>query len=252
MQSKVDSQLSRLLVNLGLSFDEARCYLVLVKSGSLTAEAIGKQLEILPNAVYRLTKRLTKKGFVVSLGQYPTRFQAVPAEIAINSLTNNQFKWIEETKVKAIELVKSSGNDLPTSIEVLTGRKRMMEKYVELANKAKQEILIISIGEPVSDEIKLANRDALEKKITIRFLVHKYDKENENLLNNWLRMGIEVKHYPGWGFHLVVFDKKRSILATNNPKDTEERTTMVIQNEALSEALSNYFYSLWDKALPIK
>ena len=50
-----------------------------------------------------------------------------------------------------------------TKIETLTGWEKMMNKYVNLAQEAKKEILIISIGEPVPDEVKLVNRDVLEK-----------------------------------------------------------------------------------------
>jgi hypothetical protein len=76
-------------------------------------------------------------------------------------------------------------------------------------------------------------------------------KDNADLLRSWVKMGLEVRHFKDWGYHLTVIDGKEAILSTNNPKNTEERTSMVIYNAALANALRHYFYSLWDKALPI-
>lgn len=128
----------------------------------------------------------------------------------------------------------------------------MYKIFAELAKQAEKEILVISIGEAVPDDVKLAHRDAKERGVVQKLIFHLYDKTNEEILRSWIAMGVEVRHYPDWGFHLMVFDGKRSILVTNNPKETAERTGMVIYSEGLSKSLRDYFYSVWKKATPIK
>jgi hypothetical protein len=64
-------------------------------------------------------------------------------------------------------------------------------------------------------------------------------------------MGIETKHFPGGGFHLQVFDGKICVLTANNPKNTAERTSMVIYNEGIASVLREYFASVWEKAIRI-
>lgn len=128
----------------------------------------------------------------------------------------------------------------------------MYNTFVEMVKQAEKEILVISIGEPVPDEVKLAHRDALERGVSQKLLFHKHDKGNEDMLRSWMKMGIEVRYYPDWGFHLIVFDGKRSILVANNPKATEERTGIVIYSEGLSRTLRDYFFTIWGKATLIK
>ena len=128
----------------------------------------------------------------------------------------------------------------------------MFSLYVTLTESATREILIVSIGESVGDEIKLANRDALERGVVIKMIAHRYDKSNKELLQNWVSMGIEVKHVQDWGFHLVVFDGEKSILSINNPNHTEERISLFIENKGLSEALRIYFFTQWKNAQSIK
>ena len=83
-------------------------------------------------------------------------------------------------------------------------------------------------------------------------IAHKYDQSNQKLLSSWVKMGWQVRHYPDWGFHLIVIDKKTSLLSINNPKNTEERVSFLIQSSGLSKAFHDYFYSVWEKATPIK
>jgi sugar-specific transcriptional regulator TrmB len=239
------------LVKLGLSRDEARCYEILAKEGPQEAKNIGLALAILPNAVYRLITGLIQKGLVIKLENHPVRFQAIPPSVAINALASSKIREIEEYKNVSISTL-SSNQQINSGIDVITGRKDMFTKSAQLINQANKEVLIISIGEPVPDEIKLANRDAINRNVEIRFIVHKSDQENHLLLESWVKMGLQVRHYPGSGYHMSIFDGKTCLLSASNPKNPAERSSMLIKSEGLANAMRNYFNSLWVKALPIK
>ncbi|KKU93243.1 hypothetical protein A3H89_03720 [Candidatus Amesbacteria bacterium RIFCSPLOWO2_02_FULL_48_11] len=239
------------LVKLGLSPDEARCYEILSREGSQDAKSISLALNILPNAVYRLVTRLMQRGLIVKLDTHPVRFQAIPPVSAINALAGTKIREIEEYKSASLEAL-SSDPPVHTGIDIITGRKEMFAKGAEMINQAKKEVLIISIGEPVPDEIKLANRDAINRKVNIKFIVHKSDQENRLLLESWIKMGLDIRHYPGSGYHLSITDGKTCLISASNPKNPAERISMYTNSEGLSNAMRNYFYSLWEKALPVK
>ena len=74
------------LIKLGLSQDAAKCYLILAKYGSLSAQEIGFKIGIYPNATYRLTKKLIGLRIVIKLGSYPSLFQSVPISIGLETL----------------------------------------------------------------------------------------------------------------------------------------------------------------------
>ena len=240
------------LVQLGLTEAETKCYQLLVSQGARTAYEVATKLNMFPNAVYRLMQGLGEKGFVVKLETRPATFQPIPPTTAVTYFSQFKMKQIEELKLRAIERVSKTGSNKPeTQINVLTGRNAMFSTYLRLAKDATKEILIISIGESVNDDTKLVNRDCIERGVAIKLIAHRYDKSNEQLLKNWVAMGVEVKHVPDWGFHLVICDGKQSIFAINNPTRTEERLSLLIDNKGLSSALRTYFFTLWKKAKPI-
>lgn len=243
---------SQTLVKLGLSPHEARVYQALFKEGSLSAKEVAKRIGVLPSATYRLLEKLTEKGFVSTTGRYPKVYRAISPSIALDFFTKRRILETEALKSQAIkELSQKKTKIRETEINLITSRYEIFMSYAEMARKAKKEILIISIGEPVPDEVLLANRDALEKGVKVHMIAHKYDKENRDLLKNWQKMGWEIRHYPDWGFHLIVFDGQNSLLAVNNPEDPRERVGMQIFSPGLSKALRDYFYSVWEKAVKV-
>ncbi len=240
------------LVQLGLTEAETRCYQLLVSQGARTAYEVAEKLNMFPNAVYRLMKGLGKKGFVVELETRPATFQPIPPTGAITYFSQLKVKHIEELKLRAIERVSKAEMSKPmTQMNVLIGKNTLFAAYVRLAKEATREILIISIGEPVNDDMKLVNRDCLERGVAIKFIAHRSDPSNKQLLQSWVTMGIAVKHIPDWGFHLVVFDGQKSIFSVNNPTRTEERMSLFINNKDLSTAFRTYFLSRWKDAKPI-
>ncbi len=251
-EAKIHEESVKTLVTLGLSRDEARCYALLISKGSLKAGELASQMDIYPNAVYRIMKRLEKKGFIVSLDTHPVTFQAITPRIAISAYIDMKEKTLEEMRHISLKSFQEEKSVLSTKVDIQTGKKQMFDTYISLAKQAKKEICIISLGEPVPDELKLVNRDAIEHGVQLQFISHRYTNENHELLRSWVRMGMEVRHYSGGGFHLQIFDGKTSVLTASNPKNTSERTSMVIYNEGISIVLRDYFSSVWQKATPIK
>lgn len=249
-EKKIDPTLQS-LVKLGLSTDEAGCYLILVREGSLTTSQIAKNIKILPNAVYRLVKKLQSKGLVTTLNTYPVTFQAIPPAVAIDSYVDSKERELEEIKIATIRFLTQQQATLPTKVNVLVSQKAFFDKFVELTATAQKEILVISIGETVPDELKIASARAVDRGVVLKFLFHVYNKNNEQLLRSWVRMGIEVRHYQDSGYHLNVFDGKTAVLVANNPENTKERTGMVFYNQKLSTSLRDYFYTIWERAVKI-
>lgn len=253
MKAKIDKNKLQPLVKVGLTTHEAACYLELWERGSASVKSVAESIEVLSNATYRLLRSLEKKGFVVALNTSPKTFQAVPPPVAVDSYLEQKKQDLEKAKVESISsLFKETKTSAKTRIDKLTGRDATYKKYIELANKTKKELLVISIGEPVPDDIKIVAVRAKERGVIQRYIFHQYSDENKNLYQSWLRMGVEVRHYQDAGYHLMIFDSTKCILVTSNPENTEERTGLVIYSENLTRALREYFYSLWEKALVVE
>lgn len=239
-------------VKFGFSKQEAMVYLLIYKNGPISAKDIAQRIKASPNSLYRILEKLNQKKLVSSFNDWPKTYKAIPPHIAFDLLAKNKIIEIEESKEKLINLLpKPSNNNDQTKIEVIGGVKELFNSYIDLSNKTKKEIYIISIGEEVSNEVLLANRDSLERGIKIFFIAHKFDQSNRNLLIRWQRMGIEVRHLPGQGFHLVIFDQNQTLLSASNPQNPKDRSTVHISSPEISKALAQYFNSVWKIAIPI-
>lgn len=240
------------LQKIGLTQHEAEAYLFILEQGSVTATSCANGIKVPRTTIYRLLSGLVNKSFLIELKTAPVRFQAELPSIAIPryiSFTTRELNRFSKTAISQTEAVLHS--DSHTRIDIRTGKDEFFKTYCTMAPEANNEICIISIGEPIPDEIKLVNRDALHKGVSIKFIVHKYNKENEMLLKSYVRMGYQVRHCPDWGYHLVLFDDQKGILSVNNPRRTEERTSMVIYSADMIRALHMFFETVWERGIKI-
>lgn len=239
------------LVNMGLSPFEAKTYEALLATPQ-TVKEIAKEIGVLPNAVYRLLSQLDDKGLIAATNAHPAVYKAITPRVVWDTYVKNGYLQKEKDKDELLSLIKQPQKSDQTNIEVINNIKDFFSSYTRLSKIAKREILIISIGEEVPENVLLANRDALGKGIKIKFIAHVHNQTNHPLLVRWVRMGLEVRHFPSQGFHLVVIDSNTVLLAVSDPKDTQNRTAIVFNNPSFAEAMTSYFQSVWDKALVIE
>lgn len=249
---KIDLSLLPKLVKLGFSKQEAEIYLTLVTDGVLPAKEIASRMNIMPHAVYRIIKKLEEKKLVAIITSAPLTFYVLPPELALSSYVKERSLQLEK-EAKEINMVLSSKKTTSSStkIDVIAGKQEFFLASENLIKESKKEVLIISIGEPSTPDLILADRRAIERGVIVRMIVHKYDKENQEFLKNLKKNGLEIRHFPDWGFHLQIVDGEKSLLVVNNPQNPEERITVKINSFGLSKALRDYFYSVWEKAIKV-
>ncbi len=242
------------LHELGFTAQEAGIYVYLIKKGSAPAVAISRSLKIPAQSVYRSVYRLKDQNLISAQPGWPVRFIVQPPKVALaDYLQNKTLGWsnLIETMMGTTENVEKVKHVGPTKVNLIFGQPELFQSSVRAFAKAQSEILVISIGEELPVELILAQRRATERGVTSRMIAHKCDSGNRELLRNFQRNGIEVRHFPDWGFHLVIVDSYQAILAANNPKKTAERVGIEFFSVGLAKALRDYFYSVWAKAKEI-
>jgi sugar-specific transcriptional regulator TrmB len=240
------------LVNLGLSKQEAEIYVVLQAEGPLPAKEIAQKVGILPHAVYRTAKKLLEKNLIALTKKRPLTYISLPAKIAFTSLVDSTTLQLQKDLNSLTDILgQQKFKQTETKVDVFFGKHETFMRSIKDFNEAKSEILIISIGEEISKELLLADKKAIKRGVKILLIVHKYDDENKEVIENFKLNGIKVRHYPDWGFHLVVCDSIKSHIIVNNPKNPTERVGIQIYSKGLSKALRDYFYSVWKKAVKV-
>jgi sugar-specific transcriptional regulator TrmB len=239
------------LAALGLRDEESAVYLLLLTKGSLTAKAIAASQDIIVNSVYRIVRSLISKGLIVALDTSPRQFQAVSPSSGITKLADSSAAKLHHISRALLEQLPAQENPHHLTMELLTSRKMLFEQFVSFAKGARQEILVISIGEPVPEAIWSVTATAIAKGIKPKYIFHKYDKDNILLIKRWLTMGVAVRHLPGAGYHLNIIDTTVAILSASNPTQSRERSGVVIYNQAIIEVLRDYFFQQWQLAGPL-
>lgn len=239
------------LTTLGLSKHEAVIYQILTKYGALSAADIAKELSVFPQAIYRLLDDLIIKGFVAELNTTPKSFQAVSANIAVEGYIKRKATELEQIKLQLAQDLSQTALPSPTKIQMISNAQEMYKTHIMLMQRAKKEVLIISIGEQVSDDVKLAHVNAVKRSAAIKLLVQNYNQNNTKLLKSWVSMKTDVRYFADEGYHMMIYDSAIAALVANNPENTAERSGIVFYNKGIANALREYFYSRWEKALVI-
>lgn len=246
-----NNEITTSLSKFGISRDESEIYLALLSSRALTAQEIARQQKMLVNSVYRCAENLIDNGLIVELGMRPKKFQATSPVSAIENLSRKHQAELKKTANFLSDTLATNQDPNRLKMSLMTGQEIIFENFVELANCAKSEILVISVGEPVPDTIWRAIKESIIKGIKPKFIFHRYDKDNILLVKRWQTQGVEVRHMPIEGYHLYIFDSYTAVLAASNPEESKERTGVVIYNKAIIEALRTYFFQQWEQSKPL-
>lgn len=199
------------LKQLGLTHQEIQVYLALNNQKALRAKEIATKVSILPHAVYRTVRQLAKKGFVRTLKTYPVTFQAIPPQTAIPLFVEEQVQTLQRVTASITDQSPALHHDSsPTAIDLIYGSNTIFEQAARLLNQAKQEMIVISIGEPIPPTLLLSVKNAVGRGVSIKMIVHKYDESNKIVVENLKKNGYTIRYSPGWGFHIAVYDKEKS------------------------------------------
>lgn len=94
------------LTQLGLTPNQSKLYLTLLRTGKLTGSAISKETELARQEVYRIISELHEIGLIEKFISSPTEFQAINIQEAISILMMEKAREIERTKVRVQSLIK--------------------------------------------------------------------------------------------------------------------------------------------------
>lgn len=89
-----------ILTRLGLTINQAKVYLALVRSGVSNAKTISNVTKIARHDIYRVTRTLEELGFVERTITVPTKFTAIPIREGFSMLQKRRNKVTSELNVK--------------------------------------------------------------------------------------------------------------------------------------------------------
>lgn len=215
----------------------------------LTAHQIADELDILPNAVYRVAKKLADLGMIEKLGDYPARYRALPVQAAMSYyLMAATSSFRREFGVQnPSQTSKSHG---PT-ISLIKDRPSMLRRSEIDTRNACQSIDIIVSGHNVPDETVMAYRKATTMGIPVRMIIHQKSQAQGSQVSRWKEIGISVKYLPYLEVRMIIYDKQVVYITSYDSKRPGSAFGVRFAYEPLALQMSELFEQNWQKARPL-
>lgn len=232
------------LKKIGLSRDAIQLYQAVLTSGPLSAKDASARTGKLAEAEYRLFYELESKRLVTRIEGWPRRFKALPLGDGLQASLLNEEKELEKMVSRLPNL---------NSASVVIGRQEVYRIYSRYARKAKKQICIYAIGIAYTNELAKAQAGAAKRGVSIRHVVQEVKSSNFFVIDRWLRLGVKMRILKRpRGYHLVIIDGGCAIVTFSNPKDTDQRVSLITTEPYVVSIFQSQFESIWKNARPIE
>ena len=245
------------LKELGLTANEIKIYICLVRGGELTAKIISDKTGLHRGYVYDTLKKLEDKGFVNCLTKSgKKKFKGVSPDNILNILKNKE-KRISELVPGLLRLYQKDSSNL--NVEIFEGKNGMKNFHEKMLNKFTQEKIneCFQIGLEIGVEQHPMKYERLNLQNKAEFIgVIKKLKENyENskvLLDSKVRSENRfVKEFAACRYLPKNFDTKGINMSIVNDMVAFESCkeglfAFVIKNKEFVDFFKNVFNRLWE------
>lgn len=268
--------------SIGFKEYEAKVFIVLMKGIPMSVPEIADDAKLLRNSIYDTLKAFAQKGFCNEIETSSTlKYQIINPEVIVGKLE----KEYTESMRKNLATLKGTFGELESfyktnpavsddkidNVELVRGfNKHRVQKYIELINNAKFEILSMNrLRGIITDEINDFTKKFVKKggvirsiyKISLDFRVKKNDKivnaSNEDLIKvceMFERFGEEVKLTAIEIPNMVIIDREKIFLnlAGNSVSSKDKQTDLIVNNKQYAGNMYDLFVNYWERSATVK
>jgi sugar-specific transcriptional regulator TrmB len=251
-----------LLLGLGLTLNQAKVYLAILKLEKTTVGQVAKFSKVRREDVYRTLPALEKMGLIEKLLGKPTEIRATPISDALTFLVAEEKKKFDErlsgmrSRVQRLSL-KDWKQPLPgeESIFILIAEKKaILAKTSGLIGNSRKEVALIAdkgrimpVLSQFSDEYRLA----IKKGSQIRLLFE--GDSPDGLLKEKVKKlidgaSVHVKFHREPLNHFIMSDDTEALITGSKETGLGESPSLWTNNSNLIGVLRTSFESDWKKA----
>jgi sugar-specific transcriptional regulator TrmB len=262
----------------GLTHYESKCYLSLLGQSRLSAVEVAKSAGVPRAKVYEILEGLVNKALCRSFPDKVNKYCAVNPIIlkrkfensveVLNAEIEQKTQKLDSIKKEADKILEKllpiyaegrNKQDSMNYIEIIKNPEMIKERYLQLVNAAREEILVFT-KPPFDSTPEQAHEqggkvlDVIKKKVHLRCIYEKLESVEKNKwLYNFIKWGIEegeeARVIDKLPMKMAIFDTKVVLLALEDPVSKElSLTTQIIEHRALASGLRILFDVMWGKA----
>ena len=256
----MQSKYVNILLQMGLSVNEAKVYLALLEKGISQVVELVTFSEVPQQKIYSVMQKLLNKGLCSLIPGKVKKYKPEKPDTVIKGFITDYEKQITSAKnmitVLESQYQKGLNNSNTEYLEIISNRRQISEKKIYLEKKAREEV--VSFGKlPYTttkrnvDEIEGLKRgvkyksiyqDVNLKEVVIRSVVEMYIKAGE-----------EVRVTPELPIQMMIFDSKIAMFTLEEfVIPVNGFSVVVIQNSNLVKILKESFDTYWQNAMTYK
>lgn len=257
-----EAEATRLLTELGLTVNEARVYLALLRFESRTAAEAAAAARVPRPKVYEALHALEGRGFSKSIGGRVRRFIPVEPESALRGwLSHREHERAEiserdQIRVEALGRLlpapaSEAGTQVADFIEAISGQVPTTGALDDLVSRATQTLEIMLQPPFVQPRPRwnVLEVEALERGVQIRAIYTPQALEDPRRFEDIARHGGQVRTLAGLPMKLMVRDHEEALISLRDAgTGAQSVTTVAVRHPDLVAPLTTLFEQQWRKA----
>lgn len=255
-----EPRLIRELTGLGLTTYEAKAYVALLGRDSFTAAQVARQGRLPRQRIYDVLGSLVEKGLASSRPGSVVKYAAIAPELAIERLVAGHRRSLEALERSANEIIGeltpafASGRahtDPLEYIEVLRDAGAINERFAELQNSVKREILVFTKPPYATPPQENIEGLGVARSHTARSVYEMSVFDDPKVIagiRTFIEAGEESRFVDALPLKLVIIDETIVMFGMQDPVGTGgDLTIMVVEHPSLASVLKAAFESFWQR-----
>jgi sugar-specific transcriptional regulator TrmB len=248
------------LTELGLTFNQARIYVSLLRSKQpLAAKIISETTNITRQDVYRILPSLQKIGLIEKTITAPTMFKATPLKLGVSILVKNKISQHNELIKKADQIssenfeVHSTSGEEPDFI-LIPGNEAVIQKINSLTENIQESLDIVSSKRRFSravvafsdSRMKALKRGAIIRVVTERLAPT--NSEIRKILAAEKKAGVMTRYVSTQSPVLFLLFDNKEIMIITSAHGTLDTSALWSNNSSLIAMSKTFFECIWNSA----
>lgn len=255
--SEVDFEL---LKKAGLTEYESKCYIALLRYGSMKGSEVAEKSDVPKTRVYDSLRSLDEKNLVSKIQKSPMKFSPIDPEKGLKPLYEKKIERLGHYEEEAVEsLQKIEGEreleeGIEKKVDVVHGEQEFFEQCHERMRKAKEKMYVMGVGRNPPKKVRLQARKLAERGVDTRFIATRYDEKNKARVEKFTEeTGVDMRIYregPEFAFYLI--DREEAMINVLDEEVQDDRLTVFLEVPEVAKGLEEFFESMWKKAIPLE
>jgi len=258
------------LASFGLTGNQARAYVALVKLRVASVSKIAQLSRIRREEIYRMMPKLERLGLVEKVLGKPVKYKSVPPKEALSTLleheresVNSRMAELAEKGRRLLKQLKSVGVEGTVEEEgprfvLIFDREQAVRKIATMIRKAKKSIAIatprygVELGYAYFDIFGKAVRRGVKARLLLE--IDEIDGLAIKMLRDaeLFKGAVELRHVDNLTSHIVIADDVQVIVGTFLRPTGERHVDLWTNSPAYVDVMKVFFDRIWQDSVDVK